>query len=168
MSGCRSADVVAATDPGSSAASVTVLFPPAATKGRIALLEARESRGAGPPLHRHGREDELIFVLDGRVTFYVGSERVEGAPGTSVLFPRGVEHAYVVTSEVARMLVVLAPCQPGFERCVADLSACPIEPVPGVIPGAEQEIERLVATAARFGVELTRPRPDVSDRVTAE
>jgi quercetin dioxygenase-like cupin family protein len=161
-------DVANATSPGSLEHSVTVLAMPDATEARIALLEARERRGAGPPLHRHSREDELVFVLEGRVTFHLGDERIEGVTGSSVVLPRGTEHGYVIESETARLLVAVAPAQPGIEQCMAELSRCPSGSATELEPEAGQDIERIVTTAARFGVEITRPRPDTSASSIAE
>ena len=151
-------DSLAAAQFGGSERFVTVLASPDATEGRIALYETRERRGEGPPLHRHSQGDELIFVLDGRVTFYLGEERVEGMAGSCVILPRGGEHGYVVVSERARLLVVLAPAERGYDDCLQEMSRCASEPGPE--SGTGQEIERLVATAARHGVEITGPRDD--------
>jgi len=143
--------------------SVTILAAPEVTEGRIALLELRGQHGAGPPLHRHSREDELIYVLDGQVTFYLAGERIEGAVGTWVFLSRGTAHGYAIESETARLLVVLVPAERGIEECIRALSSDAIEPAAGTDPGSGWDIERLVTTAARYGVEITGPRPDGRD-----
>ncbi|MDQ3539355.1 MAG: cupin domain-containing protein, partial [Chloroflexota bacterium] len=119
----------------------------------------------------HSREDELVFVLDGRVTFHVASERIEGSPGACVVVPRGSEHGYVIESNHARLLVVLAPAEQGVEEWIGEMSRCGNGRAVGSDSGAEaalaeQDIERLVARAARHGVEITGPRPDGSDEGT--
>ncbi len=163
----QSLDITAAAQFVDPITSVTVLAAPEATEGRIALFETRERRGAGPPLHRHSHEDELVFVLDGQVTFHVANGRIEGTPGTCAVLPRGSEHGYVIESDEARLLIVLAPAERGFEGCVGNMSRCASEPVPGQERTADQDIEPLVATAARYGVEITGPRPDDAEGGTS-
>lgn len=119
------------------------------TGGRFAVIETRELPGAEPPRHVHSREDELIHVLEGRVTFHRNGERLDGPAGTWIFLPRGSEHSFAVESAEARLLVLLSPA--GFESCLRELNQ-PAEPVPGW-----QLIERMVATAARYGVTITGP-----------
>src|SRR5262245_45362965 len=44
------------------------------TGGAFWLAEASAAMGAGPPMHIHAHEDELWYVLDGEVSFYVGDD----------------------------------------------------------------------------------------------
>ena len=125
-----------------------------ATGGRFALIETRARRGDGPPRHLHTREDEVVYVLEGRLTVYRGEEPLDAPAGTCVLLPRGGEHTYRVESEEARLLVFLLPA--GLEGCYRELdqAARGADGAPG--EGSDQ-VERLVATAARYGVEITGP-----------
>ena len=43
----------------------------------------------GPPPHTHSNEDETFYVLEGRVDFRLGDERVTAGPGDFVNIPRG-------------------------------------------------------------------------------
>jgi quercetin dioxygenase-like cupin family protein len=119
------------------------------TGGRFAVVESRARRGAAPPRHVHSREDELIGVLEGRVTFLRDGERIDGPPGTWLFLPRGAERALAVESAQARLLVILSPA--GFEGCLQELDR------PDDAPADAHEVERLVATAARYGVAITGP-----------
>jgi quercetin dioxygenase-like cupin family protein len=152
-------DAGRATGSGEPDHAVTILATPEVTDGRIALIELRGRHGAGPPLHRHSREDELIYVLDGRVTFHLAGERIDGGPEAWVFLSRGSEHGYAIESETARLLVVLVPAERGIEECIRALSHDAIDPA-GTDPASAPDIERLVTTAARYGVEITGPRPD--------
>jgi quercetin dioxygenase-like cupin family protein len=147
-------------DPRTPALPATILATPDATEGRIALFEIREGRGDGPPLYRHSRHDELVFVLQRRVTFYLGRERIKASTGSSVVLPRGTEHGYVIESDAARLLVVLAPAERGLEELLGDMSRCAKHPTVDPEPESAHDIERLISKAARFGVEITRPRPN--------
>lgn len=127
----------------------TVLIAGEHTEGRFAVLEARMRQGSGLPRHVHSREDELVYVLEGRVTFDRDGDRLDGPAGTWMFLPRGCEHTFAVESAETRLLVMLSPA--GLERCL-DESGQPED------PGAEQQlVEWLVATAARYGVAITGP-----------
>ena len=132
---------------GAPARHVAILVAGEASGGRVALVETVEVRGSEPPRHRHHWEDELLYVLEGTLHVCIGSESVTAPAGTAVLLPRGIDHAYAVVTESARVLTVLAPA--GFEGLYRELGE---EPRAG---GAE--LERLVATAARYGCEITGP-----------
>ena len=67
--------------------------PAYATEGRVAIVEhTLPPRRLGAPLHRHSREDELSYVLSGRLGAILGSDVVEAEPGSYVLKPRGQWH----------------------------------------------------------------------------
>jgi quercetin dioxygenase-like cupin family protein len=61
--------------------------------GRYTIVESISQPMAGPPRHIH-REDEVILVLDGVLTFEVNGTRTEAGPGTVVTIPAGLEHAW--------------------------------------------------------------------------
>jgi quercetin dioxygenase-like cupin family protein len=121
------------------------------TEGRFALLEVVESRGASHPLHVHSREDEVVYVLEGGVRFYLDGDATERPAGESMLLPKDHEHTYAITSERARLLVMVIPA--GLEEYFHDLAQS---------DGGRcvyQEAERLVVIAARYGVDITGPSP---------
>ena len=135
------APAVAGSDLG-----VRLLVEGAAAAGRFALLELVVARGAEPPRHRHHWEDEVFYVLAGALRVWVGGRWIAAPAGAAVFLPRGDEHAFVVTTPLARVLVALTPA--GFEGCYRELGG------PAAPP-----LERLVATAARYGCEITGPSP---------
>lgn len=85
------------------------------TDGHLTALESVVAPGEGPPLHRHGREDEAYDVLDGAVRF-LSDGRTSAAPrGSFVFVPRGAEHCFRNDEdEAARLLVLFTPA--GMER----------------------------------------------------
>ena len=123
------------------------------TGGRFALVESVESRGCEPPFHLHNREDELVYVLEGRVSFHLEGERLDCPAGTCVLLPKGREHTYVVESGQARLLVMLLPA--GLEDYYQELGSWD-----GSAQGGPLDLEWLVTVAARYGVEITGPPPE--------
>lgn len=66
----------------------------------------------GPPLHRHHREDEWIYVLDGEITIQIDGERTVASPGTTAFAAQGTVHAFQnFQKTTARMLVCVAPAR---------------------------------------------------------
>ena len=66
-------------------------------------------RGKVTPMHLHADVDEAMYVIEGEILLNVeGSERAVGAGGFTFA-PRGCAHAFVVTSERARVLAIQTP-----------------------------------------------------------
>jgi mannose-6-phosphate isomerase-like protein (cupin superfamily) len=95
------------------------------TLGAYSFSESIVQPGTGPVPHRHSREDESFYILDGRLEFRLGErgERIITAdPGSFVFAPRGIPHVFKnVGSVPARMLVVIAPA--GLEKFFAERTA---------------------------------------------
>jgi quercetin dioxygenase-like cupin family protein len=70
--------------------------------------------GEEPPLHTHSREDELVYVVQGKLIARDGDARVEVGPGAYAALPRGVPHTIEVVGDQATLLVGFVPG--GFER----------------------------------------------------
>ena len=83
---------------------------PRETAGGLFLIEHQHLQNAGPPLHLHYAQEEYFYVMEGRVLFQVGEQRVELQPGDSVLGPRAVPHTFLPLGEPpARMLIAFTP-----------------------------------------------------------
>lgn len=78
------------------------------TSGSVFVLEDELVRGKVTPLHRHPH-DEIVYVIEGELLHYSGGETRRVERGATILNPRGVEHAFSVVSEKARILVFNAP-----------------------------------------------------------
>ena len=128
----------------------TVLVGGAETGGKLALLEVRVGRDMALPVHLHHWDDEIVYVLEGEVTFHLDGERRPGPAGTCLLLPRGSEHSYSVESAEARLLVIVAPS--GIEGFYGEQCRCGTDSGP--------DVERLVTIGARYGVEVTGPAPE--------
>jgi quercetin dioxygenase-like cupin family protein len=70
--------------------------------------------GEEPPLHTHSREDELLYVVQGKLIARVGDARVEVGPGAYAALPRGVPHSIEVVGDQATLLLSFVPG--GLER----------------------------------------------------
>lgn len=57
-------------------------------------FEATEPPGGGPPLHTQTYEEEIFFVLEGEITFWIDGEVIKRLAGGTVFVPRGVPHCF--------------------------------------------------------------------------
>ena len=113
--------------------------------GGFSLVEhPMPPRALAAPLHRHSREDEYSYVLEGRVGALLGDEVVYGEPGDLIFKPRGQWHTFWnAGDEPARLLEVISPG--GFERYFEEMVALPAGP---------PDLERIAEIAGRYGLEL--------------
>jgi mannose-6-phosphate isomerase-like protein (cupin superfamily) len=76
-------------------------------------------RHLASPLHRHSREDEYSFVLEGRLGAQLGDEEVYADVGDLVFKPRDQWHAFWNAGErPCRILEIISPA--GFEHFFDD------------------------------------------------
>jgi len=114
--------------------------------GDFSLVEHPLSpRALAAPLHRHTREDEYSFVLEGRMGGLLGDEVVEAGPGELVFKPRNQWHTFWNAGEVpCRILEIIAPA--GFEHYFAELAA--------IVGSGEVDPEKLMELSARYELEV--------------
>jgi mannose-6-phosphate isomerase-like protein (cupin superfamily) len=100
---------------------VRFLVDAEASGGGFSLVEHPMSpRALAAPLHRHQREDEYSYVLEGRVGALLGDDALEGAPGDLIFKPRNQWHTFWnAGDEPARILEIISPA--GFERFFEEL-----------------------------------------------
>lgn len=81
------------------------------TGGGFSLVEHLfEPRALAAPFHRHSREDEYTFVLQGRIGASVEGVEIEAGPGDLILKPRSQWHTFWNAGDSqARVLEVIAP-----------------------------------------------------------
>ena len=125
--------------------------------GRFALVEHPIiGRGMAAPVHRHTREDEYSFILEGRWGFWQGGTVAFAEPGDLVYKPRGVWHTFRnATGEPARLLEVISPA--GFEQFFAELAA--------LIASGQMDDQALAALNAAYGLEVD---PQGTAQIAAE
>jgi quercetin dioxygenase-like cupin family protein len=88
---------------------------------RFSLVEhPMSARALAAPLHRHNREDEYSYILEGRVGALLGDEVVVGGPGDLIFKPRNQWHTFWnAGDEPASLLEIISPA--GFERFFDEL-----------------------------------------------
>ena len=113
---------------------------------RFSLVEhPMSARALAAPLHRHTREDEYSFVLEGSVGALLGDDVVIGKPGDLIFKPRDQWHTFWnAGDEPARILEIISPA--GFEGFFAELVDL------GGVAQADPQI--FVDLCARYGLEM--------------
>ncbi len=131
---------------------VTVMVNSKETAGAYSVFEDILPPGGGPPPHTHSREDETIFVIEGKLRAWLGGVQYDVKAGDFVHMPRGVQHYFKnISDKPTKMLLTYTPG--GFEEWFKIVG----KPVDGdslVPPKLEKEdLQRAVAAAAKeFGV----------------
>src|SRR3954453_3279299 len=114
--------------------------------GGFSLVEHPMSpRALGAPLHRHSREDEYSYVLEGQMGALLGEDVVYADVGALVHKPRNQWHTFWnAGDEPCRILEIISPG--GFENYFDELvdagAAGPPSP------------EQMADLEARYGIEL--------------
>jgi mannose-6-phosphate isomerase-like protein (cupin superfamily) len=124
---------------------------------RFSLVEhPMSARALAAPLHRHTREDEYSFVLEGRMGALLGDEVVEAGPGDLVFKPRNQWHTFWnAGDEPCRILEIISPA--GFERFFRELVD-----LGGI---AEATPEQFAELTQRYGLEVQPDTiPELLDR----
>lgn len=121
----------------------------AQTGGAYLLLEEIARRGKVTPLHAHPVEEETFYVIEGEALVHLAGEDRPVGPGGLVSVPPGVPHAYLVTSELARTLILITPGTGAMEQFFREAGEPAAE---RTLPQAGPlDIERIGAAAARTG-----------------
>jgi len=79
------------------------------THGAFLLFEDQMERGKMTPLHTHPDSDETMYILDGEILMHLDGQEHSITAGGIAVAPRGLPHAFMVTSESATMLCLHTP-----------------------------------------------------------
>jgi mannose-6-phosphate isomerase-like protein (cupin superfamily) len=144
---------------------VRLMIEGAEAGGGFSLVEhPMSARALAAPLHRHKREDEYSYVLEGQVGALLGEEVMVGGPGDLIFKPRNQWHTFWnAGDEPARILEIISPG--GFERFFDELvelgGIAQIEPqaMAGLCERYELEVdpESVPGLIERFGLRLGEP-----------
>lgn len=137
---------------------LTIKATGAQTGGEFVLLEELARRGKTTPLHAHPVKAESFYVLEGVALLHVDGVEHRLGPGGFASVPAGVPHAYLVTSETARLIVLITP----GDTAMLDFFRHAGEPAAERRLPEEHplDMERIGAAAARTGaVTILGPPP---------
>jgi quercetin dioxygenase-like cupin family protein len=121
------------------------------TADTLSVVEFTGGHADMPPLHVDHGNDETVYLVAGRMTWFVGGLQLALHKGQAAFIPRGVPHAYRIESEQARWLVINNPA--GFERFLrAAGEPAPVDELPP--PGGPADPGAVVQLAAEYGIEV--------------
>ena len=89
----------------------------------LTVMEVTLGPGGGHNFHKHPDQEEVISVVSGEIEQWLESEKMTLKPGDSIFIQPDVVHAsFNVSSQPAKLMVVLGPCvgETGYE--VVDVS----------------------------------------------
>jgi quercetin dioxygenase-like cupin family protein len=116
----------------------TIKAPTQGTGGRAAVIHHAGPKDSGSPLHVHHRENEWFYVLDGKLTVWVGGQVIRAPAGSFAFGPQDTPHTFTVSSAGgARFLLVTEPA--GFEgfmrACAKPAQSLTLSPPSAPPPG---------------------------------
>jgi quercetin dioxygenase-like cupin family protein len=102
-------------------------------------------RALAAPMHRHSREDEYSFVLEGSIGALLGDEVLIGNPGDLIFKPRNQWHTFWNAGDTpTRVLEIISPA--GFECFFRELTG--LGGVSAIAP------EAFAVICDRYGLEM--------------
>jgi quercetin dioxygenase-like cupin family protein len=142
-------------------AKVTFLVTGAQSGGACFIFEGITPPGGGPPPHIHHGEEESLYLLEGTLAIEAGGRTFQASPGDFIHIPRGTVHSFRNNGNVdAKVLATVSPAGPvGLEKFF-EQSFCPAtdrSASPQLM--SEELMGRMMAAAARNGLEFVRPTP---------
>jgi quercetin dioxygenase-like cupin family protein len=127
------------SDDSSGSASVFEVFVPAGQK-------------LAAPAHRNDAYEEVLYGVEGVLTWIVDGVRIEVGPGQALCIPRGAEHRFEnVGGQDAKQLCVISPAimGPVFFREAAELI--------GAAAGGPPDRKKMTDVFRRHGMTVAEP-----------
>lgn len=136
-----------------------------AQTGGFEWIETDVNPGGGPPLHVHDREDEVFYVLEGEVSFWLCEQgdrtgktgkRVVAHKGAIIFGSRGTAHTFKNCASVTARMLVMANPGANFEAFFARIGTPDAD---GKAPSEQLLVERTIQYAPEFGITVLGPNP---------
>jgi mannose-6-phosphate isomerase-like protein (cupin superfamily) len=128
------------------------------TGGTLGVALVTQPPGIATPLHRHTREAEAFFLVEGQMSYQAGEELFELYSGCFIYLPQSLPHAFRIRGETpARMLALTVPA--GLLGLYDEVGLPAVE---SRLPGddgqsPEVEIPKWVDVSPRYGLEVVGP-----------
>ena len=127
------------------------------TSDHYAQFEAIVPPGGGPPAHYHTREDEGFYIIEGEIAFQIGDQRIIASAGMFANMPIGIPHSFKNESDrPAKLLITMSPA--GLEKGFFEVGTPLPDGATTGLPPSNEQIERLIAMAPKYGVHFLPPR----------
>src|SRR5215203_1035499 len=107
--------------------------------GSAAIVEhALEAKSLGAPMHKHTRENEISYVLEGELSVIQNGEVQTAGPGQFIVKPMGVFHTFWNAGDkMVRFIEIITPGN--FEYYFAELA-------PYLLKGQPPQMDKVKAT----------------------
>jgi mannose-6-phosphate isomerase-like protein (cupin superfamily) len=129
--------------------TVIIRSDPAGALVNVAVIEEIVPAGVAAPFHRHDREDEISYVIEGTFRIWRGDEVLDFGPGGIALLPRHQVHTFKnVGTGFGRLLTVIQPA--GLERFFEVVAERRL---------GDDDMDEIRTVAAEFGLEILGPPP---------
>ena len=133
----------------------TITVKSAGAKLDVSVITA--VAGSELPLHVHAEADEALFVLEGSLAVFAGSEELAAPAGAFVFLPARVPHTFAVESGSARLLAMTVPSGSltMYSEIEERLGAREMPARP-----RESDLALVAPLLEQHGVTVIEPRPD--------
>ena len=85
--------------------------PVASNAKNLVVIEVTLSPTGGHNFHKHPKQEELIYVIEGEIEQWVDREKQTLRPGDSAFIGANVVHAsFNISNRDAKLLAILGPC----------------------------------------------------------
>ena len=113
--------------------------------GTAAIVEhTLEARSLGAPMHKHTRENEISYVLEGELSVIQDGEVQTAGPGSYIVKPKDIFHTFWnSTDQRIRFIEIITPGT--FENYFAEMA-------PFLLPGQPPQMDKIRETAAKYGL----------------
>jgi mannose-6-phosphate isomerase-like protein (cupin superfamily) len=129
--------------------TVIIRSDPAGALVNVAVIEEVVPPAVAAPFHRHAREDEISYVIEGTFRIWRGGEVLDVGPGGIALLPRRQVHTFKnIGAGTGRLLTVIHPA--GFERFFEVVAERRL---------GDEDMDEITTIAAEFGLEIVGPPP---------
>ncbi len=125
------------------------------TNGAFCLVDETAGRGETVPMHRHSRDLESIYVVEGELSVFLDNAPGQrAAAGAFAHIPAGAAHGFRVESESARYLLITTPHHGEFYRAISRPSG-----PRGAKPDQTVDEEMIMAACRAYDIEYIGPLP---------
>jgi quercetin dioxygenase-like cupin family protein len=128
------------------------------SNGNASVFEVTVGPGQKVPAppHRNDAYEEILYGLDGVLTWVVDGKPIDVGPGQALCIPRGATHGFVNNTDApARQLVIITPAIMGpayFREASAALAAA-------AAAGGPPDRAKMAALLKKHGMTVVAPPP---------
>jgi len=115
--------------------------------GSASIVEhTLEAKSLGAPLHKHARENEISYVLEGELSVIQNGKVQTAGPGEYVIKPKEIFHTFWnAGNQRVRFIEIISPGN--FEYYFAEIA-------PFLQTGKPPQLDKLGETASKYGLTM--------------